>query len=211
MWITHFGHACVLAELGTRRFLFDPGEWSSGFEGARELDGILITHKHLDHLDAGALQELVRENPGAMVIVDPQSAEVLPDLGVTVTVAQPGQVYDVAGVAVAAVGGQHAVVHPDIPVLRNIGYVLADGAFYHPGDSYFVPGQSIDVLGLPTGGPWLKVSEVVDFLRIVAPRVAVPIHELSQRRPEVHYRMFTELARKCTHVHIPEREKRTEL
>lgn len=211
MWITHFGHACVLAELGTRRFLIDPGEWSSGFESARELDGILITHQHFDHLDTGALRELVRENPDAQVIVDAGSADVLPELGVTVTVAHPGQDYDVSGVAVTAVGGQHAVVHPEIPVLRNIGFVLADGAFYHPGDSFFLPGERVDVLGLPTGGPWLKVSEAVDFLRMVAPRVAVPIHEMSQRRPEIHYRMFTDLARSSTQVHIPERGRRTEL
>ena len=33
------------------------------------------------------------------------------------------------------------------------------------------------MLGLPTGAPWLKLSEAVDFLRAVAPRTAVPIHE----------------------------------
>ncbi len=211
MRLTHFGHACVLVEVGTRQIMIDPGEWSSGFEGVRDLGGILITHKHHDHLDVGALRQLVRDNPDASVIVDAQSAELLPDLGVTVTVARPGLTFDVGGVTVEAVGGQHAVVHAEIPLLRNIGYVLAGGAFYHPGDSFFVPPESVDVLGLPTGGPWLKVSEAVDFLRIVAPRVAVPIHELSQRRPEVHYRMFSELAKSSTRVHIPESGIRTEL
>lgn len=211
MWLTHFGHACVLAEVGTQRIMIDPGEWSSGFEGVRELSGILITHKHLDHLDVGALRQLVQHSPGASVIADPESAELLSDLGATVTVASPGATYDIGGVTVAAVGGQHAVVHADIPLLRNIGYVLADGAFYHPGDSFFVPPVSVDVLGLPTGGPWLKVSEAVDFLRIVAPRVAVPIHELSQRKPEVHFRMFSELARSSTRVQVPARSARAEL
>jgi L-ascorbate metabolism protein UlaG (beta-lactamase superfamily) len=38
--ITHYGHACVLAELpdGTR-ILFDPGTYSAGFEDLTGLDG----------------------------------------------------------------------------------------------------------------------------------------------------------------------------
>ncbi len=59
----------------------------------------------------------------------------------------------------------------------NTGYVVDDGAFYHPGDSLFVPEQKVDVLGLPTSAPWLKTGEAVEFLRTVAPRVAVPIHQ----------------------------------
>lgn len=55
MQVTHFGHACVLVDLGTARILIDPGEWSEGFSGLRDLSGILITHKHSDHLDARAV------------------------------------------------------------------------------------------------------------------------------------------------------------
>jgi L-ascorbate metabolism protein UlaG (beta-lactamase superfamily) len=61
-----------------------------------------------------------------------------------------------------------------------------------------------DVLGLPTGGPWLKVSDVVDFLRLVAPRVALPIHERSQSRPQVHYTIVKNLAPDSTEVRVPD-------
>jgi L-ascorbate metabolism protein UlaG (beta-lactamase superfamily) len=54
MQVTHFGHACVLVGLGTGRTLIDPGEWSDGFSELGGLDGILITHKHPDHLDMQA-------------------------------------------------------------------------------------------------------------------------------------------------------------
>ena len=33
------------------------------------------------------------------------------------------------------------------------------------------------MLALPLWAPWSKVAEMVDFLRAVAPAVAVPIHE----------------------------------
>ena len=67
MQVTHFGHACVLVELGTARILIDPGEWSEGFSGLRDLDRILITHKHSDHPDAGlspAWRGTTRSVPG---------------------------------------------------------------------------------------------------------------------------------------------------
>jgi L-ascorbate metabolism protein UlaG (beta-lactamase superfamily) len=204
MQVTHFGHACVLVEQGTARILIDPGEWSDGFGGLRDLDGILITHKHPDHLDVQAVAGLARDNPEALLAADPESADVLRDLDLPLTVARPGDIFHIGDVTVKGMGGQHAIVHPEIPVLRNTGYLIGDGNFYHPGDSFFVPEQSVDVLGLPTGGPWLKVSEVVDFLRLVAPRVALPIHERSQARPQVHYTMIKNLAPDSTEVRVPD-------
>jgi L-ascorbate metabolism protein UlaG (beta-lactamase superfamily) len=97
-------------------------------------------------------------------------------------------------VAVNVVGGEHAVIHPDIPVVANTGYLLDHGAFYHPGDSFHVPEQRVDVLGLPTAAPWLKVAEAVDFFRAVAPRVAVPIHQGLLALPEAFYSHFENLA-----------------
>ena len=37
--------------------------------------------------------------------------------------------------------------------------------------------ETCDVLALPLWAPWSKVGEMVDFLRAVAPTIAVPIHE----------------------------------
>ena len=47
----------------------------------------------------------------------------------------------------------------------------------HPGDSFFVPVQSVDVLGVAIDGPWLKLAEAVDYVQAVGPRVAIPMHE----------------------------------
>lgn len=204
MRVTHFGHACVLVEQGSASILIDPGEWSDGFGGLRDLDGILITHKHADHLDVRAVANLARDNPGVLLAADPESAGVLRELDLPLTVVRPGDSFQIGDVMVKGVGGQHAMVHPEISILRNTGYLIGDGDFYHPGDSFFVPEESVDVLGLPTGGPWLKVSEVIDFLRLVAPRVALPIHERSQARPQVHFTMFKNLAPHSTEVRVPD-------
>jgi len=177
MRIAHYGHACVLVETGSARLLFDPGTFSAGFEKLRDLDAILVTHQHFDHLDLQRLPALVAANPAAALITDSASAADIAGLGLDAETVAPGDAFTVAGTDLNAVGGEHAEIHPEFPVPPNVGYVVAHGAFYHPGDSLFVPEQRVDVLGLPTSAPWLKLGEAIDFLRAVSPRVAVPIHQ----------------------------------
>jgi L-ascorbate metabolism protein UlaG (beta-lactamase superfamily) len=175
--IVHYGHSCVLIDTGSGRLLFDPGI-NSQFEDVTDLDAILITHQHFDHLDTERLPALVKNNPRATLFVDPASAEQeIAKLALTATTARPGDTLEIAGAVVNVVGGEHAVIYPDFPVPPNVGYVVDHGAFYHPGDSLFVPEQKIDVLGLPFGAPWLKTREAVDFQRTIAPRVSVAIHD----------------------------------
>jgi L-ascorbate metabolism protein UlaG (beta-lactamase superfamily) len=200
--LTHFGHACVLVDTGSARLLFDPGTFSHDFEGLRDLDGVLITHAHADHLDLDRLQPLLEANSDVRLIADTGSAESLRDNGIAYTVAHPGDVVEIAGAAITVVGGEHAVIHPDLPTIPNIGYLVNHGAFYHPGDSFHVPEQRVDVLGLPTGAPWLKLSEAVDFLRAVSPRAAVPIHQAVLAIPDMHYRMFQRLGPEGTQINI---------
>ncbi|RKT84697.1 L-ascorbate metabolism protein UlaG, beta-lactamase superfamily [Saccharopolyspora antimicrobica] len=202
MQITHFGHSCVLVETGSARLLIDPGTFSADFEDLRELDAVLVTHQHPDHLDLERLPALLAANPDARLVVDPGSVASIAERGLSATTARPGDVIELGGAAVNVVGGEHAVIHPDIPVVDNIGYVVDHGAFYHPGDSFFVPEQRIDVLGLPTAAPWLKLSEAIDFLRAVAPRTAVPIHEAVLAVPQMHYRMFEQLGPEGTAVEV---------
>ncbi len=63
MQITHFGHSCLLVEIDGTKVLFDPGNFSHGFEGISGLDAILITHQHPDHCDVAKLPDLVAGNP----------------------------------------------------------------------------------------------------------------------------------------------------
>ncbi|AUS78967.1 MBL fold metallo-hydrolase [Actinoalloteichus sp. AHMU CJ021] len=209
MHLTHFGHSCLLVATDQARLLFDPGAFSSGFEEARDLDAVLITHKHPDHLDLDRLPALLQANPGATLIADPGSAEALTSAGLRPHLATPDAVITVAGLPVRAVGGTHAVIHPDLPGLPNVGYLLAEGAFLHPGDSFVVPEQAVDVLALPTAAPWMKLSEAVDYLRAVQPRLAVPIHEAVLAMPRMHYDRFTELAPEGTRVRVLPRGEAT--
>lgn len=202
MRIAHFRHACVLVETDSARMLIDPGAFSAGFENERDLDAVLITHQHYDHIDSEKLPALLRANPGAQLITDPGTAETVAKLGLPAHTSYPGETLTIGKSTVHVVGGEHATIHPDIPHVANVGYLVDDGAFYHPGDSFHVPDEPIDVLGLPTAAPWLKASEAVEFLRAVRPRIAMPIHEAVLAYPAMHYGLFTNLAPEGTEVKV---------
>lgn len=204
MQITHFGHSCVLLDTGAARLLIDPGTFSSGFESLTGLDAVLVTHQHPDHLDADRLAALLRANPDVRLVVDRGTADELaagPLSGAGHEVATPGDALALAGARVEVLGGDHAVIHPDLPVIPNNAY-LVDGTHLHPGDAFPTLPTPVDVLLLPTAAPWLKASESVDYLRAMTPRTAVPIHQGLLARPQVFYGLFTNLAPEGTEVRV---------
>ena len=202
MQIIHFGQSCVLAEVGSARLLLDPGIYSTRFEELSGLDAILVTHQHPDHLDVDRLPALLAANPEAQLVVDAGSAAQLAAAGIGHRVVRPGERLELAGSTVEVIGGEHGVVHPDIPVVPNNGYLIDGGAMLHPGDSFDLPGCTVDVLLLPTVAPWFKLAEAVDYLRAVDPGLAIPIHQAMLARTEKFYGLFRELAPAGTEIHV---------
>jgi len=190
MKLTHLGHACLLVETDGARLLIDPGSYSS-FEEVRDLDAVLVTHQHPDHVDAPRLAALLAANPRATLVVDPDSVTAVAGLPSDHVVARPGDRLAFGGSIIDVVGGLHAAVYGPVPGCTNSAYVIDDGALLHPGDSFFVPDRDIDVLAVAIDGPWLKLSEAVDYVHAVAPRVAVPIHEGGTSEPEKYAGMLT--------------------
>lgn len=173
------GHACVRLEKDGRSLVIDPGGFSEQ-DAAVGADAVLVTHEHPDHFDEERLRAAMESRPAAEIWTLPSVAE-------QVAAAFPGRVHTVgegdtfeaAGFEVEVHGQLHAVIHPDIPRVTNVGY-LVDGIVFHPGDALTVPdtgGRNLDTLLLSVHAPWNKVAEVVDYLREVAPRQAVDIHD----------------------------------
>jgi L-ascorbate metabolism protein UlaG (beta-lactamase superfamily) len=178
--VTHWGHACIRFERDDRRLVLDPGGYSDAAVLA-DADAVLITHEHPDHVDPGALVAALAARPALEVWAPTGVVAQLVEAGAPadrVHAAATGDAFAAAGFDVRVTGERHAVVHPDLPVAQNLAY-LVDGAALHPGDSFTPPpaGVVVDLLLVPVAGPWLKLSEAVDYVRAVGPRVAVPIHD----------------------------------
>ncbi|WP_327698591.1 MBL fold metallo-hydrolase [Streptomyces sp. NBC_00459] len=176
MKLTKKSHACIRLEKNGQTLVLDPGGFSEE-DAAAGADAILVTHEHVDHFDEGRLRTALDANPAAELWTLASVAEQL-------SAAFPGRVHTVghgdtftaAGFDVQVHGELHAVIHPDIPRITNVGY-LVDGAVFHPGDALTVPDHPVDTLLLPVMAPWSKLSEVVDYVREVKPQRAYDIHD----------------------------------
>jgi L-ascorbate metabolism protein UlaG (beta-lactamase superfamily) len=175
MRLTKFAHACVRLDREGAVLVIDPGSLSerSALDGA---DAVLITHEHFDHLNVEALTDALAARPSVRIYTHPEVTPKLGDLAEVVTEVEPGDDFEAAGFAVRTYGGLHAMIHPELPRVANLAFFIE--GVYHPGDSFDVPTDAdVHTLFVPVSGPWLKLSESVEFVRQVAPRRAFALHD----------------------------------
>ncbi|WP_445153952.1 MBL fold metallo-hydrolase [Arthrobacter sp. Hor0625] len=181
MKLTKFTHACVRLEKDGRVLVLDPGTFSETEQALAGADAVLITHEHADHIDVDAVSGALLAAPKLQLFapdgVAAQLRQKAAGAADRIHTVGPGEQFDAAGFEIRSFGGQHALIHPQIPVVANVGF-LVDSNVYHPGDSFAVPdGVEVQTLLVPIHAPWNKVGEVVDFvIGVRAPR-AFPIHD----------------------------------
>ncbi|MBB4932124.1 L-ascorbate metabolism protein UlaG (beta-lactamase superfamily) [Lipingzhangella halophila] len=181
MRLTKLGHSCVRLEHEGSTLVIDPGGFSE-HDAAQGADAIAVTHEHPDHLDLERLRVAAKSRRGVRIHAHPAVASQLGELreqGAEVVEVTQGDAVRMAGFDVDVYGERHAVIHPDLPVINNVGFrVSAAGAtLFHPGDAFTIPEDPVGTLLLPIQAPWSKVSEVIDFARAVRPESAIAVHD----------------------------------
>lgn len=175
MKITKIGHCCLLLEVNNLRVLTDPGGWNEK-PPMDNIDLVLITHEHPDHLHIESVKEIVKNNPEVKIITNKSVGKILSDEGVESEEVVHMTSTEYKDLKIEGFGEKHADVYPSIVPVENTGYLL-DGKFFIPGDALYDPEREITVLALPVAGPWLKLSEAIDYAKQVKPKYAFPIHD----------------------------------
>ena len=175
MELTKHGHACVVLSDENRRLVLDPGAFTdqSVLQGA---SAVLVTHEHFDHVVPDQLLAALDADPALEVWTNRSVAAQLEGAGSRVHVVGAGDTFTAAGFDVQVHGELHAVIHPDIPRIPNIGF-LVEGLVFHPGDAFTVPDEPVSTLLLPVHAPWSKLSEVIDYVREVRADQAYALHD----------------------------------
>jgi L-ascorbate metabolism protein UlaG (beta-lactamase superfamily) len=197
--ITWIGHSTVLLELDGTRLLTDPVLRRRLAHlrrvGARaqpdalgEVDAVLLSHMHYDHLDLPSLRRLGRSTH---LVVPADAGKLLRRVGFErVTELDVGDETRVGSVEIRATPAEHdGRRRPMGPKIPALGYlVTGSGRVYFAGDTDLFDGMSalapgLDVALLPVAG-WgptvppghLDARRAAEALGLLRPRVAVPIH-----------------------------------
>lgn len=173
MNITKYEHACIVVEEQGKKLIIDPGGFTTSLQDLHDVVAVVITHVHSDHFAPDLLRAIVKQNPRVRIFSTAEVAQVMPS--VPVTAVTGGTAETVAPFSLAFYGELHAEVHPSHPRNQNVGIMVND-TLYYPGDSFTAPGVPVKVLALPTSGPWMKASEMIDFAAAVKPVQAFGTH-----------------------------------
>ncbi len=174
--LTRWGHSCVRIDEGDRHLVIDPGAFSDLDAALDGVGAILVTHEHVDHLAVDRVASVVT---GGVPLWGPRPVlELLRAAGAPEThlhTVAGGDHFQAAGFEVRALGEWHAIVHPDIPRIANVAYLVA--GVLHPGDAHVQPADPPDVLLLPAAAPWLLLADAIDNARDVRARRVIPVHD----------------------------------
>jgi L-ascorbate metabolism protein UlaG (beta-lactamase superfamily) len=173
--LTKHGHACVVLSDGDRRLVIDPGAFT-GDDAWVGASALLVTHEHADHFVPDRVRAALETDPALEVWTNASVAAQLEGAGPRVHVVGAGDTFTAAGFDVSVHGEWHAVIHPEIPRIPNVGF-LVEGTVFHPGDALTVPEVAVPTLLLPAHAPWSKTAELIDYLRAVQAQRAFAVHD----------------------------------
>jgi len=198
--VTYLGHATVRLEVAGARLLTDPvlrdrvghlrrRSARIAPRAYRAIDGVVISHLHLDHLDIPSLRRLPRDVP---IVLPRGGGRLLRRRGFShVLEVVAGDSLDVAGVEVTAVQASHSGRRrpgPRAAEAEALGFVVAGTSrVYFAGDTDLHAEMDalgpLDVALLPVWG-WgpsigsghMDPEAAAQAVAVVQPRIAVPIH-----------------------------------
>ena len=199
--LTWLGHSTVVVDVDGTRLLTDPvlrrRVWHLRREAPPEpgrVDGILVSHTHFDHLDRASLRRFDRSLP---VVAPSGVGKLLRGWGFRqVTELTAGERLELGGLAIRATHAEHESSRGPLSApSASLGYVLEGStSVYFAGDTDLFDGMAelapVDVALLPVSGwgPRLPAGHLdprgaAEALRLLRPRVAVPVHWGTFRTP----------------------------
>ena len=177
MKIKKIGHCCLVIEESGKRIMTDPGKYSLSQTEEKNIDYIIITHEHSDHIHMDSLKIVLKNNPRAQIITNISVRNILEKEGINCsTIIDEQEIVLDGDILIKGVGKLHKEVYSDIPQVENVGFTI-NNKFFYPGDAFENPKKQVEVIAFPTAGSWLKVSEGIDWLKELEPKITFPVHD----------------------------------
>lgn len=191
MIITKFTHSCLLVQTADRNALFDPGMYSTFvIDELPELQDILITHCHPDHMDISRLKLLQSRFPQVRITAPADAAVILTSGGIAGVQTTPPK-------GVRLFDAPHESIRPfaDADAPQEYGYHYLD-TLTNPGDSHSFT-ETMPILALPVQGPWGSVVGAMQAAMELRVQFIIPVHDWhwnAAARTQLYERMKTRFA-----------------
>lgn len=181
MKISKYLHSCLVFEQDGYKLLFDPGKFSFA-EGLvkpemfADVNSIIITHVHPDHLDTDILKQIINVS-GAAVYTNQQVADVLVKHNIPHTI-WPDGVYNLGPFKLEAITVVHELIL-DNPLPQMTGFIINDQVL-HPVDSMedaLLKYKGIELLIMVTMAPFTNELRITEFADKLQPKQILPVHD----------------------------------
>ena len=190
MIITKYPQSCLLIEHKNSRILIDPGSFVAEKylpTNFGRIDLVLITHEHFDHLDTKLLQVICEQN-NPEVWANNSVAQLIP--GLVTKIIYEDSVNNLSDMSIKTINIPHMILPNGEPGPENTAYII-DDILFHPGDGIGSPKNKIEVFAAPLAGPDMSPKKAVDFVKLVNPKVVIPIHyDFWPAKPEMWHSLI---------------------
>ena len=176
--LRHLIHDAFQVSFNNKYIYIDPYNLETNLEKA---DIIFCTHNHFDHCSVKDIKKILKNN--TKIIASINCEKELKKVSVFKKFVRPRDTLEVNGIKVEVVDAYNIgkPYHPKD--YEGVGYVLEikGTRIYHAGDTDLIPEmknlRNIDIALLPVSGTYvMNVDEAVEAVKIIKPKIAIPMH-----------------------------------
>ncbi len=177
MKIKKLGHCCLVIEENGKRIMTDPGSWTIDKQiKEKNIDIIIITHKHFDHIHIESLKLIIENNPNVKIITNEGVGKLLDKESIEYEILKNKTVKNFLGIEIEAYDCKHEEIYSEIGQVQNTGYFITKRLFY-PGDAFYNPNKPVEILALSVAGPWTNIKNAVNYALEIKPKICFPVHD----------------------------------
>ena len=198
MKITKYPQSCVLIETKGKRILIDPGKFvyeqtDIKPEDFKDINILLLTHRHSDHCLPEAIKIIKENNPNMVILGNSEVKDVLNKEEIEIETVKVGDIKEFDNIKIEVVKAIHGICpvnkNPDGVPKENNGFIIDDDEIraYHCGDTIaFYPDFNVDILFVPICGHGVVMEPdiAVDFCGLFESKLVVPMHYDSPNHPK---------------------------
>jgi hypothetical protein len=182
MKITKIAHCTLLFECDDIKVLVDPGKFAMiEWRKLTNLEYLIISDIHQDHLNVEGVSELVNNNPKMKLIV---TSSVVSKLEGALTIKSESLII-ISEETQINIGGlnwtfgleKHIPAYKDVIKREDVLWYQVEQIYFGSGDTFKLPRGRVELLGLNVLAPFGSMESFVDYAISANPKRVFNIHD----------------------------------